>query len=323
MNEPQFAAWVAIDWADHKHYWLMQAAANGARQQGCLEHTPEAIDVWAGDLERRFARQPVAVCLEQSRGPLAYQLAKYSHLALYPVHPATVSRFRAALFPSGAKGDPGDAALLLDILLHHRQHLRRLDPDTPDTRLLLLLVEQRRKLVDERTRHSNRLTAWLKMYYPQPLDWIDDIDTPLGCDLLERWPTLEQLQRARADTLRRFFSAHNCRSAERVEQRIQAIRRAVAAVRDPALIQAGAAAVLDLVAVLKSLNQRIALADGRIAELVPQTSRGISVCRPPRRRTRFAAPPHRGLRHTPRTLSVGRRVGRLQRHCSGVPPERP
>ena len=70
MNEPQFAAWVAIDWADHKHYWLMQAAANGARQQGCLEHTPEAIDVWAGDLERRFARQPVAVCLEQSRGPV-------------------------------------------------------------------------------------------------------------------------------------------------------------------------------------------------------------------------------------------------------------
>ena len=28
------------------------------------------------------------------------------------------------------------------------------------------------------------------------LDWIDDIDSPLGCDLLQPWPTLQQLHEA-------------------------------------------------------------------------------------------------------------------------------
>lgn len=180
MNQPEFAAWIAIDWAEQQHYWHLAITATGRRETGQLDHTPLAIDRWAAGLQQRFPQALLAVCLEQSRGPLVYQLAKYAHLVLYPVHPATVARYRAAFYPSGAKGDPGDAALLLEILLHHRQHLRRLDPDTPDTRLLGMLTEQRRKLVDERTRQSNRLTAGLKLYYPQPLDWIDDIDAPLA-----------------------------------------------------------------------------------------------------------------------------------------------
>jgi hypothetical protein len=33
----------------------------------------------------------------------------------------------------------------------------------------------------------------------------------MGCDLLERWPTLQQLQHAHPGTLRKFFREHNCR----------------------------------------------------------------------------------------------------------------
>ena len=116
-----------------------------------------------------------------------YQLSKYPHLVLYPVHPTTSARFREAFYPSGAKSDPEDTDVLLDLLEHHRHRLRRLDPDTPETRPLQMLVEQRRAWVDEKTRQSNRLTGWLKIFFPQVLDWIDDIDSPLGCDLLDRW----------------------------------------------------------------------------------------------------------------------------------------
>jgi transposase len=270
MNEPSFAAWVAIDWADRKHYWHLAITGCASHEKGSLDHTPQAIDRWATALQQRFPQSPIAVCLEQSRGPLVYQLAKYPHLVLYPVHPATMARFRAAFCPSGAKGDPGDAALLLEILLHHRPHLRRLDPDTAETRLLALLTEQRRTLVDERTRHSNRLTAGLKLYYPQPLDWIDDIDSPLGCALLQRWPTLPELQSASAEVLRNFFVEHNCRSAHRIDQRIEAISQATAAVNDPVLLDAGATSTGALVAMLESLNCRIAILDQRIAELVPK-----------------------------------------------------
>ena len=76
---------------------------------------------------------------------------KYERAWLYPVHPRTVSKFREALYPSGSKDDSKDARLFLEILSKHREHLRRLDPDTKEMRLLQFQVENRRKLVDERT----------------------------------------------------------------------------------------------------------------------------------------------------------------------------
>ena len=76
-------------------------------------------------------------------------LSKYQQLVLFPVHPATISRLRAALYPSGAKDDPKDADLVLDMLVYHRERLRPLVPDTVETRELRFLVEQRRGLVDQ------------------------------------------------------------------------------------------------------------------------------------------------------------------------------
>ena len=48
------------------------------------------------------------------------------------------------------------------------------------------LVEERRQIVDEKTRQSNRLTAELKLYFPQIPHWFDDVTTPLVGALLER-----------------------------------------------------------------------------------------------------------------------------------------
>jgi transposase len=267
MPLSEFSAYVAIDWADQHHCWCLADAEGKRRDHGDLRNTPEAIDTWVAGLLLRFPDGSLAVCLEQSRGGLVFQLGKYARLVIFPVHPATIASFRQAFFPSGAKGDPSDTALLLELLLHHRRRLRRLDPDTPETRLLGMLIELRRRLVDERTRQSNRLTAWLKMYFPQPLDWIDNIDAPLGCDFLERWPTLQQLQRAKPETVQRFFREHNSRSETRIQERMEAIRIAVAAVQDSALLEAGAATTAALVALLKALNATIASLDQRIAAL--------------------------------------------------------
>lgn len=96
---------------------------------------------------------------------------------------------RDALYPSGAKEDPRDADLLLDLLLQHRDKLRRLSPDTEATRRVQNLVEERRKLVDEKTEQINRWTSHLKIYFPQILDWFDRLDREAARALLERWPT--------------------------------------------------------------------------------------------------------------------------------------
>jgi transposase len=267
-SEPEWAAFAAIDWADQKNFWRLVPAGSQRYEQGELENTPEAVEAWAVALQQRFGGRPIALCLEQSRGALVYMLTKYPHLVLFPVHPTTAARYRETFAPSGAKSDPSDTASLLDLLLRHRERLTPLQPDTVETRLLHFLVEQRRQTVDEKTCQSNRLTACLKLYFPQILGWFDDVTTPLVGDLLERWPTLEQLQRAHPGTLRRFFHEHNCRTEKLIEERIAAIYQAIPATRDQAVLEAGRMMTGGLVAFLAALRSHIAVFDERIAELV-------------------------------------------------------
>ncbi len=244
--EPNFAAFVAIDWADRKHTFALEEAATGHREGGEIEHTPEAIQTWVMSLIERFGAGRIALCLEQSRGALVAMLVPYECFVLYPVNPVTAARLRQAFFPSGAKDDQPDAELLLDLLTRHRDRLRSLEPDTVETRTLQFLVEQRRHLVDEKTRQKNRLTAQLKLYFPPVLAWFDDIDQPLVGALLKRWPTLGMLQRARPATVLRFWEQHHSRSRRRNQQRLEAIRQARPATRDGAVVTAATAAVKTL-----------------------------------------------------------------------------
>jgi transposase len=221
----------------------------------------------------RFPAQPIALAVEQSRGALVFMLGKYEHLHIYPIHPRAAAQFRAALYPSGAKDDPVDANLLLDLLVHHRGHLRRLSPDTEQTRLIQQLVEARRKLVNEKTRQSNRLTAQLKLYFPQILTWFNEVDSALVGALLERWPTLEALQKARQASLRSFFNQHNCRRAELIEQRLEQISQAIPAIRDAAVIQSAVATVSVLVPLIATLRQGIVALDRQIEQAAATHSR--------------------------------------------------
>jgi len=225
-QEPDFAAFIGVDWADREHAWSLQVAGSTERETGILQHTPEAIEAWAMQWATRFGGRPVAVAVEQSRGALIYALSKFPHLVLYPIHPSTSYDYRKAMFPSGCKNDPQDADLLLDFLTLHRNRQRALQPDTEQIRQLRILVEQRRQLVDDRTAHTNRATGQLKLYFPQVLDWFDELAAPICRDFLERWPTLPHVQAEDPEQLRSFFYQHGSRSPERIESRLRQIREA-------------------------------------------------------------------------------------------------
>src|SRR2546425_262273 len=198
-----------------------------------------------------------AVGLEQARGALIYALQKYGHLVLYPIHPSTSSSYRAAIFPSGGKDDPVDADLLLDLVTRHRDRLRRLQLDTEETRKLQMLTEKRRQLVDEQTAQTNRVKNLLKTYYPQVLNWIDEVSSPLAVAFLQRWPTLPQLQQEDPEVVRRFFYQHGSRSAQRIEMRLAAIRQARPAIEDPAIVDPSVLMLHALLGLLTALRQGI------------------------------------------------------------------
>jgi len=247
--QSDYAARLGIDWADQKHAWALQVAGESRTEQGELEHTPEAVDQFVAGLAARFPGRKVAVALEQSRGPLFYMLSKYGHVDLYPVHPATLDHYRHSFYPSGAKSDPQDAALILELLVKHPKRLRGVVADTPEARLLGMLVQDRREAVDEKTRAGNQLTAQLKLYFPQLLAWFD-VDQVVLAEMLSKWPTLEQLQRVRATRLEEFLRQRSVPESKR--RRVSQERAgAVSALTDRAVIESAEGKARHLIALLE------------------------------------------------------------------------
>jgi transposase len=270
-NATDFAATVGLDWADKKHdLWLRPA--DGAKAEHLrLEQTPEALHEWVAKIRQRFGNRRLAVAVETSRGPVISALMAYDFIVLFPVNPKALKSYRDAFAVSGAKDDRTDAQLLEEWVRLHPDKLRALEPDTELTRQLAGLVENRRHLIDERTRLVNQIHATLKTYYPLAETLLESqMNTPMAADFLARWPDLEALQKAKPEQVRAFFYQHNSRSAKKTEERLALVHKAKALTSDPALILPARQLVLALAGMLRPLHQAVDRLDQAIVHAMDQ-----------------------------------------------------
>ena len=259
---------VGLDWADEVHAICLIDQEKNTKEFTMLEQTAEAISDWVGSLRRRFPDTKIVVCLEQSRGPLIYSLMKYECLSLVPVNPKQLARFREAVGSSaGAKSDPHDAELLAELYAKHGDCLRIWKPDTEETRLLMLLTEDRRNLVNERTARTNELKSLLKQYYPQAIELCGTLHSPLACEFLRCWPTLQELKRASYNDLREVYREHSRASTQQLRQRWQFVQVAVPLTTDRAIIQSRQLRVRSIVCQIQQLNKAISEYDEQIEKL--------------------------------------------------------
>jgi transposase len=315
-HDAGYTALVGIDWADTKHDFCLRATGSEQEEYGVIGSMPEEIDQWARGLADRFAGGTIAVCLEQSKGSLIYALLKDDHLVLYPINPRMLAKFREALAPSGKKDDPADAQLLLELVSTHQAKLKPWRPADEHTRTLQFCVEHRRKLVQDKTRLTNRLTSVLKGYFPHVLRWFTALDTPLVCDFLKRWPTLEAVQKADDTTLRTFFQAHHAHNPAINQQRMDGIRQAIPATTDQAVVRASVMLVHALVEHVGCLTEAIGRFEQEIDALT-RSHEDFPV---------FASLPGAGPVHTSRLISaLGTDRSRYEHvedllTCTGIAP---
>lgn len=252
-----FAALIGIDWADRKHDICEVNCQSNTQHFSVILSQPKAINAWANELRKKYNGQLVAVACELTKGPLIYALSKFSHIVLFTINPSTVAKYRKAFTHSGAKDDPTDAAIQVEMLQLHMSKLNIITPDTESVRSLAQLVEYRRKLVQDRVDLTNRITTTLKNYYPHVLDWFKEKDTMIFCDFLLRWPSLDQAKRARKQTLIDFFNQHNSRYPAVNEKRINNIKQAESLTNDNAIIAPNKLLVECLIVQLKHLMSAI------------------------------------------------------------------
>ncbi len=230
MELSEFTAVIGIDWADKKHDVCVQAAGSTEREFSTISHRVDKIHEWGQLMVERHGGQ-MAVAIELSQGPIVSAL---------------------------------------DLLTNHPERFTPLNPQSVQMRTLITLVEQRRRLMNDKGRITNRLRNALKQYYPQALDWFDHIDTPLFCAFIKQWPTLAQVKRARRTTLEKFFHAHKLYRKDVIERRIHSIQSAMPLTRDEAIITPYRLQALVQIDHLEVVFASLARYDAEIAALAPQ-----------------------------------------------------
>jgi transposase len=268
MSTQNYVAYVGIDWADRKHDIALYDCTSDTWCEYIIKTRPQDILDWVNQLRSRYGEGKIAVALEQKRGPLLYALCQYDNLVLFPINPRTVANYRKAFQPSRAKSDPVDARLLVELMQKHPEKLVCWVPGCPQTLALRQWVESRRMLVGEKVRLTNRISASLKTYFPQVLDWFEDKDTLVFCAFMEQFPSVIDAQSATPQQLTQFFCSHQAGRKSAIARRIQQIQQAGPPLtRDESIVIPAQALTLALIALLKVVLTQLSDFNAQIAEL--------------------------------------------------------
>ncbi|MDB2686630.1 IS110 family transposase [Mariniblastus sp.] len=231
------ALFIGIDWADQAHdCYIIDAQGKGQHQK--LKQSPEAIDLWVKQMLELSGGQPIAIMLEQSKGPLIYALTFRPDVFLYPVNPKQFARYRES-YPGGdAKSDPSDARYIARMLRERISTLKPWIADDQETRRLSNLSEQRRKIVNNQVSDRQQLISYLKSYFPKVLEVCNGGSRiVLMLKMVSRWSDPRKLKRADRQLVDRVLKENGVHDQSQREQFISHMRKSPLLTSDAATIE--------------------------------------------------------------------------------------
>jgi len=211
------AYYIGIDWADAAHAACVVDAAGEVVWTGAIVHTAAGLAAWRERLEGwRVPGREIAVAIERPDGLLVEQMLAQG-VPVYPVNPKALDRARDRFRVSGAKSDPFDAEVLAQWLRTDHAQWVPLQPQSAPAQELRLLTEDHQRLVRERTRLVNQVTATLKAYYPRALELWPDLTTASARGFLRAYPTPDALTAGTRAQWERFTRRQRMASRTRSE----------------------------------------------------------------------------------------------------------
>jgi transposase len=256
-----------IDWSDtHHDVLVIDEAGRPVNAPLRVAHSPDGLDQLHAFLQRIAGpadSENMACIVETSHGLLIAFLLDHGW-PVYPVHPTTVDRRRAA---SGAKTDSIDAYLLAKTGRADFAELRRLTPDSDKVAELKALTRDQDALIQMQTRLVNQLTACLKASYPVALTLFAKLHQRSTLLFLQTYPTLHQARAATPEQIAQLLKQAKHPAAKKKASEI------VEAVHQPQLeanaitIRTKSRLALALIAQLLPLVEQIAAYDKDIAQL--------------------------------------------------------
>ena len=220
-------------------------------------HFPHTADGWSSLREKLSGYPSLRMAIETSQGLVVTQLVTLG-LLVFPVNPASASRYRERQYPSGTKDDVRDAWALANALRTDGADWTPLAFDDPLTEELRLLCRDEVGLIGQRTALVNQLQAALLEYFPALLEAFDDWTVPAAWKFIQTFPTPQKLAAAGRRKWENFLHANRMWRPELGPKRLAIFARASQLCGSTAQINAKSRLALSLVAQLQTVHRLLA-----------------------------------------------------------------
>jgi transposase len=256
---------VGIDWAATEHAVCVLDQAGKKVAAFTIEHTAAGFARLAARLGKLGDIERMPVAIERPDGRLVDALLEAGHPVL-PVKPNAIKAWREAEVLSGAKSDPGDAAVIADYLRVRFHRLRPAAPLSRHTKALRAVVRTRGDLVDARVAATNQLAALLDAHWSGAKAIFANIESAIALAFLTAYPTAASAAGLTEKRLAAFCAKQGYSGKKPAAVLLARLRSAPAGTLDPVVSEGIRDAVLAQVGVLTALNIAIKNLDRSIAK---------------------------------------------------------
>jgi len=216
--------YIGIDWAAASHSVTFLAPSGEVLESLVIENRLagfltllEAIRKHLRKLEPAATPDSVSFAIEDQNQRLTDFLLAQGFAGCL-IEPSRIKGYRLRYRSSGNKTDPDDSFILADVLCRDRDQLPRIAPDSDVVRTLKTLLRDRESFVRDQTRLTNRLTACLRQYYPEALDFFEDVAGKTALDFIAAFPDFAAASQLSRREVKRFLVEHHCHHETRLER---------------------------------------------------------------------------------------------------------
>jgi transposase len=217
------------------------------------------------DADREADREAqVVIGIETDRGPWVAALVAAGY-RVFAVNPLQAARYRDRHRVSGAKSDAADAHTLADMVRTDAHQLRPVAGDSGLAGAVKVLARAHKRLIWERTRHTQRLRQALREYFPAAVEAFADLDAPEALELLGKAPEPGAAARLSVAQIRGALRRAGRRGdLDARAAAIQAVLRGEQLGQPAVLAAAYAVTTGSAVAVLSTLAEQIGQLEGQV-----------------------------------------------------------
>jgi transposase len=267
-----------LDWASRTHAACVIDEHASVHLQFEIKHDAAGL----AELCRRLRSAGVtAIAIERPSGLIVDALLE-AGFTVVPIHPNVVKATRPRYRSHGGKSDATDAYLLADLLRTDGHRFKPLAPQSDDIRALRALVRGRDDLVDTRVQLANQLRSLLESFWPGAAVVFADVDSPIGLDFIQRYPTPESAARLGPKRMAAFCAQHAYCGRRSAQALLDRLHQAPAVTLGELEMEAKGELTLSLARTLARLVEQIRLLSSRIEHHVGSIEDGLILMSFPR-----------------------------------------